>query len=102
MWYFYPTHYVFQDQHLGKMIGLTKERNELYYLETSSKSSVSFISEHHFFLNNKIGSIIVGLDIHCFRTLKISFPSLFRKLDIKSFHCEVCELAKYKRSNIFN
>ena len=31
-----------------------------------------------------------------FRTLKILFPSMFRKLDVESFHSEVCELAKHK------
>ena len=35
----YPTHYVFQDKDLGKIIGLAKERNRLYYL-------VSFVYVH--------------------------------------------------------
>ena len=44
---FYLTHCVFHDQDLGKMIGLAKEQNRLYYLKTPSKSSISFLSEHH-------------------------------------------------------
>ncbi|RVW83297.1 hypothetical protein CK203_039642 [Vitis vinifera] len=32
---------------LGKMIGLPKEQNKLYYLETPSESSVSLPSEHY-------------------------------------------------------
>ena len=50
---FYPTHYLFQDQDLGKMIGLAKEWNELYYLETPSKSFISFLSNHHIFNKEK-------------------------------------------------
>ena len=33
---FSPTHSVFQDRFWGKMIGHVKEKNELYYLNTSS------------------------------------------------------------------
>ena len=95
---FYPTYCVFQDQDLGKMIGLAKERNMLYYLEIPSELSVSFLFEHHFFNKRKIRLHHHRLGHLSFITLKILFPSLFEKLDIESFHCEACELAIHKHS----
>ena len=80
------------------MIQLARERNELYYLETPSKSSIYFLFEHHFFNKEKIWLDHWRLGYLSFRTLKILFPSLFRKLDVDSFHCDVCELAKHKHS----
>ena len=32
-----------------------------------------------------------------FSTLKIKFPTLFKGLDIQSFHCDNCEYAKHTR-----
>ena len=80
------------------MIGVTKERNGLYYLETTSKSSVSFLSEHHLLNKEKIWLHHRRLGHPSFRTLKFLFPSLFNKLDVEGFHCNVCELAKHKHS----
>ena len=51
---FYPTHCVFQDQGLEKMIGLAEERIRLYYLEISSESSLSFLSKHDLVNKEKI------------------------------------------------
>ena len=56
------------------MIGLAKEQNRIYYLETPSESFVSFLLEHHLLNKEKFGFIIVGLDIHHFELL--SFCSL--------------------------
>ena len=80
------------------MIGLSKERIELCYVETPSKSSVSFLSEHHLFNKEKLWLDYYRFGHPLFRTLKILFPFLFRKLNVESFHCDVCELAKNKRS----
>ena len=86
---FYPTYCVFQDQDLGKMIGLAKERNMLYYLEIPSELSVSFLFEHHFFNKRKIRLHHHRLGHLSFITLKILFPSLFRKLDVENFLCDI-------------
>ena len=94
---FYPTHYVLQDQHLGKIIGLATIWNGLHYLETPSKSFVSLLYDHHLLIE-KIWLHHHRLGHPSFRTLKILFPSLFRKLDVESIHSEVCKLAKHKRS----
>ena len=56
----------------------------------------SFLSKHHLFNREKIWFHHCRFGHPSFRILKILFPSLFRKLDIESFHCEVCELAKHK------
>ena len=37
-----------------------------------------------------------------FSTLKLMFPTLFKGLDIQSFHCNICEYAKYTRASISN
>ena len=72
---FYLTHYVFQDQDLGKMIGPTKEQNGLCYLETPSESSISFLYEHHLFNKEKVWLHHCRAKHSSFRTLKILFPS---------------------------
>ena len=81
------------------MIGLAKDWNGLYYLETLSKSSVSLLFEPHLF-KEKIWLHHHRFGHPSFRTLQVLFPSLFRKLDVVSFHCEVCELANYRRSTL--
>ena len=86
---FYPIHCVFQDQDLRKMIGLAKHQNRLCYFETSSESSVSFPSMHHLVNKEKIWLHHRRLRHSSFRTLKIMFPSLFRKLDVESFYYDV-------------
>ena len=95
----------FQDQNLGAMIGLSKERDRLYCLETPSKlnitkneSTLSFLSEHHLSNKEKVWLHHRRLGHPSFRTLRILFPSLFRGLDVEHFHCDVCELAKHKRA----
>ena len=43
-----------------------------------------------------------GIDIWgmlLFGYLKKLFPSLFAKVDVSSFHCDVCELAKSHRAS---
>ena len=85
------------------MIGDTKERNGLYYLETpsnlsvnKSKSPLSFFSEHYLSNKEKVWLYHRRLGHPSFRTLKILFPSLCKGLDVETFHCDVCEFAKHK------
>ena len=68
---FFSTHCIFQDQITGRMIGLAKERNGLYYLEDMSGSvdkdnllSFSYSSENLPPNNVEIGFTIFDLDIH--------------------------------------
>ncbi|XP_071939839.1 uncharacterized protein [Coffea arabica] len=88
----------FQDRGSGKRIGLAKEHDRLYYLDTSSqpefsKSALSTLSSpsnkdviwlHH----RRLGHV-------SFSALKIMFPSLFKGFDVQSFHCDICEYAKH-------
>lgn len=90
----------FQDRGSGKRIGLAKEHDGLYYLDTSSqpefsKSALSTLSSpsnkdviwlHH----RRLGHV-------SFSALKIMFPSLFKGFDVQSFHCDICEYAKHTR-----
>ncbi|XP_071919974.1 uncharacterized protein [Coffea arabica] len=82
----------FQDRGSGKRIGLAKEHDGLYYLDTSSqpefsKSAMSTLSSlfnkdviwlHH----RRLGHV-------SFSTLKIMFPSLFKGFDVQSLHCDI-------------
>lgn len=80
------------------MVGHAKERNRLYYLEIQRKLSISLLSEYQFFYKEKIWFCHHRLGHPSFRTLKILFHSLFKKLDVESFNCKVCELVKHKCS----
>ena len=98
---FYPTHCVFQDRILGKKIGLAKEKDGLYYLETVSKStsvkeniSLSVISSWN---KDVIWLYHYRFGHPSFRVLQRMFPSLFKKINVQDFHCDVCEFAKHKR-----
>ena len=64
---------------------LRHQANHLYlfFLSTTIKEKSSFI--------------IAGLDIHHLGLLRSCF-FLCKKLNVESFHCEVCELAKHKCS----
>ena len=100
---FHPTHYVFQDQDLGTMIGHAKEHDGLYYLETSNNQSIIKDKSSLLFLSNCYSSNKEKILLHhrrlghpSFRTIQNLFPSLFQNLDEKHFHCDVCELAKQK------
>ena len=101
---FYHSHCVFQDEDSGRMIGHAREWDGLYYLKapsqlniTKGKSSHSFVSEVFSFNKEKVWLHHRRLGHSSFRVIKILFPSLFKGLNVKHFHCEVCELAKHKR-----
>ena len=55
---FYPTHYVFQYWVMGRMIGHVKEKNGLYFLETTGGSgnqpSHSYLSNNLYFNKDSI------------------------------------------------
>ena len=65
------------------MFGLAKEWNELYYLDTSSEKSVSFLSKHHLVNKEKFWLNHCRFRHPSLRTLKIMFLSLFRKLHVR-------------------
>ena len=98
---FYPSYCDFQDQGSGRRIGRAKEKDGLYSLETSPTPSMikknlssSFLCSsnkdaiwlHHFRLGHP-----------SFAVLQIMFPSLFKGLNIRTFHCDICEYAKHTR-----
>ena len=93
---FFPSYCVFQEQGSKRRIGLAKERNGLYHLELSQKTSNNLSLS---FLNSSNKDIIWLYHLHLghpsFRVLKVMFPYLFQGPDISEFHCETCELAKH-------
>ena len=92
---FSPSYCVFQEQGLGRRIRLAKERNSLYHLESSQKTSnnlsLSFLSSSN---KDTIWLYHLHLGQPSFRVLKVMFPYLFQGSDISEFHCETCELTK--------
>ena len=91
---FFPSHCVFQDLSLGRMIGNAEERNGLYYL-----SGVCSPSR----LNNVSLSVTSNSDVMLwhkrlghpnFTYLKRLYPGLFNNKELSSFQCEHCIYAK--------
>lgn len=93
---FFPSYCVFQEQGSGRRIGLAKERNGLYHLESSQKSnnnlSLSFLSS-----SNKDAIWLYHLRLGHPSFREVMFPHLFRGSDISEFHCDICEMAKHTR-----
>ena len=80
------------------MIEHARENDGLYYLELpfgqnriENQVPLSFISEIPSTTKDKIGFIIVVLDIRC-----LVFPLLFKGIDVAKLHCEVCEFARHR------
>ena len=94
----------FQDQGLGRKIGLAKEHNGLYFLSTSSQPRLvkSTLSTSFFSSSNKdvIWLHHSRLGHVPFSTLKLMFPTLFKGLDIQPFHCDICEYALHTRVSL--
>ena len=93
---FFPSYCVFQEHDSGRRIGLAKERNTLYHLELSQKTSnnlsLSFLSSSN---KDTIWLYHLRLGHPSFRVLKVMFPYLFQGSYISEFHCETFELAKH-------
>ena len=86
---------------MGVTIGLDRERGGLYYLDLqwratdgigkAHQSASGYTSKEQIWLwHQRLGHSL-------FTYLHKLFPSSFFKLDISSFHCEICELAKHHR-----
>ena len=89
---------VFQEHGSRRRIGLVKERNGLYHLELSQKTSnnlsLSFLSSSN---KDAIWLYHLRLDHPSFRVLKVMFTYLFQGSYVSEFHCETCALAKHTR-----
>jgi len=97
----------FQDQGMGKMIGLAKEDNGLQLLEdanmmcgTKSQISLSLLSETTLSNKEKFWLYHLPLGYPSLSALEILFPNLFQKVDIQMFHCDTCEFARHKHVNL--
>ena len=84
------------------MIGHVKEKNELYYLDTSSGNvgngnqlPLSFLSKSFSSNKEQIWLYHFRLGHPSFNVLKVMFPLLFKNIDVDTFHCDVCEFAKH-------
>lgn len=85
------------------MIGLARERNGLYHFEsfgqnnTRSNFPFSFLFRLPFSNKNKIWLYDFHLGHLSFNVLKII--DLFKGINMRIFHCDVCELAKDKHTS---
>lgn len=90
---FSPNTCIFQEPTTGKTIGLAKEKDGLYHLNTSSGKTP--IHNHVSFLSDSLSSNKIQIWLHHFRlghpsfhVLKHMFPHLFKGINISHFHCE--------------
>ncbi|KAI5332284.1 hypothetical protein L3X38_022413 [Prunus dulcis] len=90
---FWPTHCAFQDILSSKTIGCGTRKGKVYYLNLASDSvaslnpSVKKQTSEVWLWHRRLGHASFGY-------LQKLFPSLFFQLDISSFTCNTCELAK--------
>jgi len=103
---FWPNFCVFKDVQTKQTIGYGVKQGRLYYLDLSEdygklkgaltvKSSTEQKEETEMWLwHRRLGHA-------SFSYLKKLFPSLFSKVDVSIFHCDVCEQAKSHRVPFF-
>jgi hypothetical protein len=102
---FWPEYCVFKDIQTRKTIGCGTRREELYYLDLESKSSDKLrqaLTINSYEGSKKKSNIWLWhrrLGHASFGYLKKLFPSLFVTIDVSSFQCDVCELAKSHRAS---
>ena len=98
---FSPTGCIFQDQCSARTIGSAKSSGGLYYLESTRLSSTQFPEprcSNFLSLENAIMVWHYRLGHPSFGYLRHLFPVLFKNKNIDDFQCEMCQLAKHKRS----
>ncbi|KAI5314959.1 hypothetical protein L3X38_044135 [Prunus dulcis] len=97
---FWLNHCVFQDIFVGKTIGCGTRRGKLYYLEwapygeTKVGQAFRTIGTCSKEERGKVWLWHKRLVHVLFSYHKKLFPSLFYSLDVSSFQCDMCELAK--------
>lgn len=102
---FWPDYCVFKDIKTRKTIGCGIRQGKLYYLDLESKSTESLrqaLQVGNCMHDKKKSEIWLWhrrLGHSSFGYVKKLFPSLFSKLDVSMFRCDVCELAKSHRAS---
>jgi hypothetical protein len=100
---FFDTHCVFQDLLTRATIGLGRERDGLYYLDLNWHAKDDTGQVHQV-----VGSSTSQAQIWLwhrrlghpsFHYLLKLFPSLFSKVNVSSFHCDSCLLAKHHHTS---
>lgn len=89
----FPTHCEFQEQSSGKMIGIAKEYNGLYYFTGSS--SMSHYPKHLSLSVTSKSNVLLWhqrLGHPSFDYLRRLNPKLFINKDCSGFQCESCVL----------
>ena len=98
---FWPDSCVLKDIQTRQTIGVGVRRGKLYYMDLASKESEklqqALTVNQGEVINSEIWLWHRRLGHASFGYLKKLFPSLFVNLDISTFRCDVCELAKSHR-----
>ena len=110
---FFPSHCEFQDSISGKRIGNVRLYGGLYifstkvFLKEQTQASCGFSKPINSFSVSFNKDSVIMLEHYClghpnFSYLENLVPSLFINKNLKSFQCEVCQLAKHTQSNYPN
>lgn len=101
----WPDFCIFKDIQTRQTIGYGVRRGKLYYLDLVSKSSdklgqaLKIGSSQEEKNKSEIWLWHRRMGHASFGYMKKLFPNLFTNLDVSSFKCEVCELAKIHRAS---
>lgn len=89
---------VLQDQGSGMKIGLAKEKDGLYYLDSPKKSmNKPFCHALNTINTNAVWSLHYRLGHPSFYLLKHLYPEKFQGINVPSLSCDVCEQSKHTR-----
>ncbi|KAM7463370.1 hypothetical protein LguiA_031491 [Lonicera macranthoides] len=99
---FWPSHCVFKDIQTRKTIGCGVRKGQLYYLDLEEKTTYRLalhtstsekkIANEFWLWHRRLGNASFGY-------LKKLFFHLANTVDLSIFHCEICELAKSRRTS---
>ncbi|XP_073104383.1 uncharacterized protein [Elaeis guineensis] len=98
---FWPSHYLFQEQRTGKILGGGRMHNGLYYLSTDEKSMSSSLMGYALSAEGVTSELMLHhrrLGHISFSILSRLFPSLSTKCNKNLLVCDHCELAKHTRA----
>lgn len=86
---------------MGRTIACARERDDLYFLEELNLFVIKkhqpqlFMSESVLSKRENILLFHCWLEHPSFGVIKVMFPSLFSGSSVRSFHCDVCKIAKH-------
>ena len=90
MWFFFLLTMYFMTMIWGRQLDLLANGTGYTTLRHQANNLYHLFLSTIFSIKKKVGFIIIDLDI--------CLPSLFKRLDVESFHCNVYEFAKHRQA----